>query len=91
MMNDANRSIRKNIAWLRDCSAIIRSNPLLWPSWLPMARACEAEATRLERKVAHLPKTPGRTIGAEVIDLAEWRRRKAAPRAWQRQGAGGAA
>lgn len=90
-MMDADRSIRQNIAWLRDCSAVIRGTPALWPSWWPVARACEVEAARLERRVAHRAETPADTFGAEVIDLAEWRRHKAAARAWRPQGAGGAA
>lgn len=91
-MMDVDRSIRQNIAWLRDCSALIRGTPALWPSWWPVARACEFEAARLEQTVAdYRPETPAGTIGAEVIDLAEWRRRKAAAPAWRPQGAGGAA
>jgi hypothetical protein len=90
-MKDTDRSTHGNIAWLRDCSAVIRATPALWSLWWPILTVCEAEAERLERRVAHRRQLPAGVNGAEVIDLAEWRRRKSAALAWRRQQAGDAA
>jgi hypothetical protein len=89
LMND-DRSVRQNIAWLRDTCAVIRATPALW-WWWPVLRACQAEAARLEGTVAHRPGTPAGTLGAEVIDLAEWRRRQGAARPWHEHRTGGVA
>ena len=84
-MTDADCSIRQTIAWLRYCRAVIRGTTALWPFWWPVLHACEAEATRLERTLAHHSEAPAETIGAEVIDFSEWRRRRAAALVWQHQ------
>jgi hypothetical protein len=90
LMND-DRSIRQSIAWLHDTCAVIRATPALWRRWWPILCACEAEAARLEGTVAHRPEVPTGTLGAEVIDLAEWRRRKSAARPWHELRTGGVA
>ena len=85
-MND-DRSIRQNIAWLRETGAVIRATPALWRRWWPVLRACEAEAARLERIIAYRLDAPADAIGAEAVHLAEWRRRGAArPRHERRSG-----
>jgi hypothetical protein len=89
-MKPTDRSTRQKIAWLRDCIAVIDSTPPLW-SWWPLLHICAAEAARLERSLAQRPAAPAEIIDAEVIDLAEWRRRKSAPPARSREQAGGAA
>jgi hypothetical protein len=90
-MKSAVLSICQQIASLRDSSAVIRRTPVLWPLWWPLLCACEAEAARLERRLAHLLTPAARTLCAEVIDLAAWRRSKAATLAWYRQRGGSAA
>ena len=90
-MKSAVLSICQQIASLRDSSAVIRRTPALWPFWWPVLCACEAEAARLERRLAYLPTPAAHTLCAEVIDLADWRRSKAAILAWHRQRGGSAA
>jgi hypothetical protein len=89
-MND-DRSIRQNIAWLRETGAVIRATPALWRRWWLVLRACEAEADRLERIIAHRLDAPADAIGAEAVDLAEWRRRRGAARRRHERRSGGMA
>lgn len=86
-MEHADREIRQNIACLRQCSAMIRRTPALWPLWWAVLCACEAEAARLEWTVARQP----RALDGELIDLDEWRRRNAEALVRRRQSTGGPA
>jgi hypothetical protein len=86
-MTHEDRAIRYAIVWLRHCSAMIRVTPALWPLWWPVLHACETEAARLARH----PQAQADVMGCEVIDLSEFRRRKAEAFVWRRHAAGGAA
>ena len=90
-MEHADRPIRQNIAWLRQCSATIRGTAALWLLWWPVLHACEAEAARLERTLARHPCPPADLVRGQVIDLGEWRRRKSAAPISRRHSAGDAA
>ena len=87
-MEHADRAIRQNIGCLRQCAAIIRFAPPLWPLWWPVLRACEAEAARLERTLARQPHASAELAWGEVIDLRAWRRRKAETLSSRRHTAG---
>lgn len=86
-MEQPDREVRQNIACLRQCSAMIRRIPPLWPLWWAVLCVCEVEAARLERTLARQP----RVLDAELIDFDEWRRRKAEALVRRRQSPGGPA
>jgi hypothetical protein len=90
-MEHADRAVRQSIARLRQCSAMIRGTPPLWPLWWSVLCACEAEAARLEWTLARQPRALADTVDGEVIDLDEWRRSNAEALVRRRQSAGGAA
>jgi hypothetical protein len=90
-MEHTDRAIRQYIALLRDCSALIRSTPALWPLWWAVLGACEAEAARLERILARQRQSLAAALRCEVIDLDKWRRHKAETPGWRRRSAGDAA
>ena len=90
-MDHADRTIRQHIARLRQCSGLIRSTPALWSLWWSVLRAVEAEAARLERTLARQRRPPAHTFSGEVVDLGEWRRRRAEALVWHRRPTGDAA
>ena len=88
-MEHADREVRQNIACLRQCSAMIRRTPPLWPLCWAVLCACEAEAARLEWTLARHTHALADTVDGELINLDEWRRRKAEALVRRHQSAGG--